>query len=136
MDKSLILNRLKKHFNFKNDFEFAEFLGIEQNTLSSWKKRNTLNYDTIISKCTDIKSLLILTGKEEEFKFLLNSEKTTFKEELNSYELELLKKDLDNARITLEHQKDIIDLRKVVNDNLNKEVEKLKSEIELLKGKE
>ena len=51
MDKSLILNEIRKYLNIKTDTEFANFLGIKQNTLSSWKARNSIDYDLIISKC-------------------------------------------------------------------------------------
>lgn len=129
MDKSLILNKLKKHFNFKNDFEFAKYLGIEQNTLSSWKKRDTLNYDTIIAKCTDVKAILILTGKEEEFNLALKPNESTFKEDLNSHEIELLKKDLENVRATLEDKINMIDMQKDIINNLKAEIQRLNTKL-------
>jgi hypothetical protein len=105
MDKSLILNKLKKHFNFKNDFEFAEYLGIEQNTLSSWKNRNTLNYDKIIAKCTDLKSILILTGKDEEFDSALNSNKKEVQLITNNSDISLLKQLVESQNETISLQR-------------------------------
>lgn len=32
MDKSLILNEIKKYLGFKTDKELADFLGVKQNT--------------------------------------------------------------------------------------------------------
>ena len=131
MDKSLILKEIKKHLGFKKDTEFADFLGIKQSNLSLWYKRESINYDLIITKCKDIDANWLLTGEgqmlKENKKEPLNSEKTTFKEGLNSNDVVLLEKDLESAKTTLEHQKDIIALQKVVIDKLNKEVEKLKS---------
>ncbi len=63
MDKSVILNNIKDYLKFKNDKEFAEFLDIKQNTLSTWKKRNTIDYDKIIAKCDFINANWLLTGK-------------------------------------------------------------------------
>ena len=73
MDKSLILNEIRKYLNIKTDTEFANFLGIKQNTLSSWKARNSIDYDLIISKCDYLNANWLLTGegsmlKEEEVK--------------------------------------------------------------------
>lgn len=88
----------------------------------------------------NIDSDWLLIGKGQMIKKnkneALNSEKSTFKENLNDNKLEPLKKDLENARTTLENQKYIIDLQKDKIENLNQEVQKLKSEIELLKDKE
>lgn len=63
MDKSLILKEIKKYYNFKTDGEFADFLGIKQNTLSNWSSRNSIDYDRIISKCKNIDGNWLLTGQ-------------------------------------------------------------------------
>lgn len=63
MDKSLILKEIKKYYNFKTDGEFADFLGIKQNTLSNWASRNSIDYDRIITKCEEIDANWLLTGK-------------------------------------------------------------------------
>lgn len=63
MDKSLILKSIKEHYKFKTDGDFANFLGIKQNTLSNWATRNSIDYDRIISKCENIDANWLLTGK-------------------------------------------------------------------------
>ncbi|HUH35109.1 MAG TPA: S24 family peptidase [Moheibacter sp.] len=68
MDKSLILNEIKKHLKFKTDTELANFLGVKQNTISTWKARNTIDYDLIITKCDFINANWLLTGKGEMLK--------------------------------------------------------------------
>ena len=63
MDKALILNEIKLYLGFERDTDFAEFLGIKQNTLSNWKARNSIDYDLIISKCEEINANWLLTGQ-------------------------------------------------------------------------
>jgi hypothetical protein len=106
MNKTLILNKLKNHFNIKNDYSFAEFLGIKQNTLSSWKARNTFDYDLIISKCNDLKSILILTNKEAFFNENINDV------ELNTNEIELLKELVSSQKKTIKTLEEKIELQK------------------------
>jgi len=73
MNKSLILSKIKNHLNFKNDKELAEFLDIKQNTLSTWKSRNTLDYDKIIEKCDFIDANWLITGKGSMLKHQNNT---------------------------------------------------------------
>lgn len=49
-----ILKRLKKHLNINTDSKLSEILNIKPNTISSWKKRNTLDYNKIIDKCLEL----------------------------------------------------------------------------------
>ncbi|CAI9429228.1 Bacteriophage CI repressor helix-turn-helix domain-containing protein [Candidatus Ornithobacterium hominis] len=76
MDKSFILNEIKSHLNIKTDSEFAEFLGVKQPTIASWRKRNSLDYDLIITKCNEIDANWLLTGKgsmlKQELKLIGN----------------------------------------------------------------
>lgn len=48
---NLILNRLKKTLKIATDIELSKILNVKPNTISSWKKRNTVDYNTIISIC-------------------------------------------------------------------------------------
>lgn len=68
MDKSLIIKKIKSYLNIKTDSDFADFLGVKQPTISSWKARNTLDYELIITKCNDIDANWLLTGKGEMLK--------------------------------------------------------------------
>ncbi len=63
MDKSIIINEIKKHLKFTNDIELAEYLGVKQNTISTWKSRNTIDYDLIIAKCDFVNANWLLTGQ-------------------------------------------------------------------------
>ena len=62
IDKSLILNKLKSHYNFSSDTEFAKFLGIKPQTLSSWHSRNSFDVDLIYSKCVNVNGDFLLSG--------------------------------------------------------------------------
>lgn len=68
MDKSKIIREIKLYLGFKNDTELADFLGIKQNILSTWKSRNTMDYDLVISKCDFIDANWLLTGEGEMLK--------------------------------------------------------------------
>jgi phage repressor protein C with HTH and peptisase S24 domain len=65
INKSLILNALKAHYGFTSDSDFAEFLGIKRQTLSSWHNRNTFDIDLLYAKCVNIDGNFLLTGKGE-----------------------------------------------------------------------
>jgi len=65
---SLILNDLKLHYNFKSDTEFAQFLGIAPQTLSSWYSRSSINYDLVYAKCVGISGDWLFTHQGQMFK--------------------------------------------------------------------
>lgn len=67
MDKALILNKIKFQYGFKNDVEFASFLGISPQTVSSWYQRNTFNLELIYAKCVGINANWLLSGEGEMF---------------------------------------------------------------------
>jgi len=62
IDKTLILNKIKEHYSFKKDAEFARFLEIKTQTLSSWYTRNTFDIELLYAKCVGIDGNFLLTG--------------------------------------------------------------------------
>ena len=46
-----VIDRLKKALKIKTDIELSEFLNIKPNTISTWKKRDSVDFDSIISIC-------------------------------------------------------------------------------------
>jgi hypothetical protein len=46
-----IIDRLKKSLKIKTDIELSEFLNIRPNTISTWKKRDSVDFNSIISIC-------------------------------------------------------------------------------------
>ncbi len=53
LDSTEIIRRLKLALGLPQDQVVAEMLGIKSNTLSSWKRRNSINKSKIISLCTN-----------------------------------------------------------------------------------
>ena len=51
IDIDAILDRVISHLKLKNDSELANFLDIKQQTVSSWRKRKTLDFVKIINAC-------------------------------------------------------------------------------------
>lgn len=45
-----ILIRLKELLGYRTDIELSLFLGVTPQTISQWKKRDTLDYDLLINK--------------------------------------------------------------------------------------
>lgn len=98
MDKSLILNEIKQYLNLKSDKDFADFLDIKQNTLSSWRSRNTMDYERLISKCDFIDANWLFTHKGSMLKenindngtqvYKLRTDKIEENQEVPLYELE------------------------------------------------
>lgn len=82
---SEIINRIKQKFELKSDTQVAKLLNVEQNTLSSWKKRDKIPYEKLdeLALNNNISIEWILSGKERDSKYdelinnfeLLNEEK-------------------------------------------------------------
>lgn len=49
-----LIEKLKKFYGVKTDIQLARELGINQSTLSNWKRRNVLPCDVIITKCENV----------------------------------------------------------------------------------
>lgn len=63
VDKNLIFNKLKAEYNCDSDTDFAHFLGIKPQTLSSWRTRNSWDIELIYSKCVNVSGDYLLTGE-------------------------------------------------------------------------
>lgn len=53
LDTSKILQKIKKMVGVKTDLELSKLLHVKPNTISSWKKRNSLQYESIIALCQE-----------------------------------------------------------------------------------
>lgn len=62
VDKSKIIERIKKYYGFKTNRQFAVFLGVSPQAISGWIKRNTIDYDLIFSKCHDMSIDMMIRG--------------------------------------------------------------------------
>src|SRR5690606_6797139 len=63
MEKSEMLDAIKKHYKFKTDKELADYLEVKASTLSMWHKRNTFDIELIFKKVEDLNPKWLLTGK-------------------------------------------------------------------------
>lgn len=63
IDKSLILNKIKNHYGFVKDSDFAKFLEITPQTLSNWKARNTFDPVLVYTKCEELNPHWLLLGE-------------------------------------------------------------------------
>lgn len=48
-----ILKRIKSILGFKTDIELSSFLDVTPQSISQWKKRNSLDYELLINKLPD-----------------------------------------------------------------------------------
>ncbi|THF52865.1 MULTISPECIES: helix-turn-helix domain-containing protein [Flavobacterium] len=104
-----ILTRVKKVFKIKTDAQLAELLNIKPNTISSWKKRNTLDYESIIAQCNKANIDLneIFLGNEN-FNFKKKTTPIITKEMLFQYttgDLNLERSDIPTINIPFLQQK-------------------------------
>lgn len=58
-----ILIRLKEALKIGSDAELSRFLEVSKSTLSNWKKRGSIDYDLLFSKCEHLSKDWLLTGQ-------------------------------------------------------------------------
>lgn len=64
-NKNVILGKIKQFYGFTTNKELASFLGVANNTITNWVRRNTIDYDLIFSKCTDVDINWLLSNEKE-----------------------------------------------------------------------
>ena len=64
IDKSRIMERIKKQYGFKTNMQLAAFLGVSPQTISGWIKRNSIDYDLVFSKCRDMSVDFMVWGRK------------------------------------------------------------------------
>jgi len=97
-----VIERLKKALKIKTDIELSEFLNIKPNTISTWKKRNSVDFDSIISICElyelDLNEIFLnkkkasgfsadtpLVSREVQFQYVRENDIASFLEILPKY---------------------------------------------------
>lgn len=97
-----IISRLKKALKIKTDIELSEFLNIKPNTISTWKKRDSVDFDSIISICElyelDLNEIFLnkkksstysaetpLVSREVQFQYVRENDIASFLEILPKY---------------------------------------------------
>jgi transcriptional regulator with XRE-family HTH domain len=112
MDKSLILNKIKEYFNFKNEKEMASFLGVTSQVLSNWRSRNTYDVELIYKKCKVFNPEWLLTGEGEELK----------KEKINTEQFTDLENALNNV---INSQGELLTQQQKRIEHLEEEIKRL-----------
>ena len=104
MDTALKINAIKNHLNIKKDIDLASYLGVKQSTLATWKLRNTMDIDVIISKCDFINPSWLLTGEGPMLKESnqLNTMDANKEADLLRSEIEILKKSNEEKERTIQ----------------------------------
>jgi len=119
IDKSLILSKIKSHLGLKKELEFANFLGIKQNTLSTWHSRNTFDIDLISQKCDFLNYDWLLTGRGEMLKN--NVTEVNIADSPQS-EIEYLKREIQTIRELLKEKDRLIEKLEPLADQVLKEM--------------
>lgn len=104
-DKSLILNRIKSHYNLATNADLAKFMGIAPTTISSWYSRNTFDYDLLFAKCVGLDKEWLLTGEGFALKGTTASPIFTAQSEVPNYDQ---LKTIEQLRTEVEVHKDTI----------------------------
>lgn len=69
LDATAVLKRLKKILGIKTDLQLSILLDVKPNTISSWKKRDSLQYESLIAICQenkiDLNALFLHNYKNE-----------------------------------------------------------------------
>lgn len=101
-DINLIIERLRKKFELKNETQVAQLLAVEQNTLSSWKKRGKVPYEKLDLLAQEYSLSLdwILSGddKNQDFLELIQNFKSLPKEKQEVYFLRIKADALENKK--------------------------------------
>ena len=72
-NKNAIIQRLKEYYGLSTNAELADKLGVAQNTISGWIKRNSIDYDLVFSKCEEVDFNWLLSGTSTEHKSIETS---------------------------------------------------------------
>lgn len=104
-----ILSRLKSALNLHKDGDLAKVINTAQNTISSWKKRDSVDYKVIIAICekNGLDLAYILTGKEPETPYIVSESSNQYGKDDEAYykllieSLQMRVKSLESLNATL-----------------------------------
>ena len=59
---TVILDKIKSHYSLRSNVELAEFLGVSPQVVSNWYSRNTINFQRVIDRCSDMDLNWLFSG--------------------------------------------------------------------------
>jgi len=113
-----IIERLRVYYEVDTDTSLASFLGVRQNTISSWRSRGAIDLELIITKCDNINLNWLFFEEGPVYRRDMNS-KTPTNQPNNGVNSLFLKQTISEKEEKIE--------------SLNREIGKLQNQIELLK---
>lgn len=63
-----IIERLRNAYDMSTDAELADFLEVGASTISAWKRRNTIDFKLLFTKCKDLSANYIIYGDTPMFR--------------------------------------------------------------------
>lgn len=64
----LILSKIKNHYNLRNNTELSKFFELSPNTISTWIKRGSVNWELIFAKCDNMDFNYLIKDEEKNYK--------------------------------------------------------------------
>lgn len=68
-----VLDRLKSAYNLKSDADLADRLGVAPNTVATWRRRDSIPFERILSHCDDLDLNWILKGRNGSQSAIISS---------------------------------------------------------------
>lgn len=80
-----IIERLKAYFQIVTDIELSKILEVKPNTISTWRNRNTIDWELIFAKCDNINLNWLLTGEGPMLRGIKPDEINRFSSKADTY---------------------------------------------------
>ncbi len=129
INKSLILNDIKRYKKFNSDAEFARFLEIKPQTLASWHSRNTFDIELLYAKCEDLNPEWLLTGKGKMLKEVMSITQKGKGNVNNGHNIQGNKNRIEQTN------DELLEIIKKKDEQIAEKDEQIKTLLELLKTK-
>jgi hypothetical protein len=62
---ALILSKIKSHYNLRNNTKLSKFFELSPNTISTWIKRGSVNWELIFAKCDNMDFNYLIKDEEK-----------------------------------------------------------------------
>lgn len=132
-----VLRRLKVSLGIKTDLQLAEYFDIKPTTISSWKSRNTLDYQKIIEKCENVNLNWLFKGEDfAKNQMVLNKNRENSKTvvyNMRKKEVRMLSKELRKLGVDFEENYSSVNVAIDTIKTYQKDIEQLETQISLLK---